>query len=62
MNGGQHVPFDAGQYSFFGDPGDEGGGLEGDLEDTLEVHDLPPDTSSMLPSHVSAMMGTPGPA
>lgn len=38
MNGGQDVPFDAGQYSFFGEPGDDGGGLEDGLEDALEVH------------------------
>ena len=37
MNGGQHVPFDAAQYSFFGDLENEGGGLEGGLEDALEV-------------------------
>ena len=34
MNGS--VPFDAGHYSFFDDIGDDGGGLEGGLDDALE--------------------------
>ncbi len=46
VNGGQHEPFDAGQYSFFGDLGNEGGGggLEGGLEDALEVRRCHPCT------------------
>ena len=38
MNGGEQPPFDAAQYSFFGDLADDGDALDGGgLEDALEV-------------------------
>ncbi len=38
MNGREQPPFDAAQYSFFGDLAEDGdGGLDGGLEDALEV-------------------------